>query len=157
MTDILNKVSKKLHQKKLLLVSAESCTGGWLAKQITDLSGSSTIFDRGFITYSNDSKQEMLGVQKNTIEGFGAVSENVVKEMANGALTYSKADIAIAISGIAGPDGGTKEKPVGMVCFGLMIRGQMPYAITEIFDGDRDQVRISAVDFALREIDKQLK
>ncbi len=100
MTDILNKVSKKLHQKKLLLVSAESCTGGWLAKQITDLSGSSTIFDRGFITYSNDSKQEMLGVQKNTIEGFGAVSENVVKEMANGALTYSKADIAIAISGI---------------------------------------------------------
>ncbi len=157
MTDILKKVSKKLHQKKLLLVSAESCTGGWLAKQITDLSGSSAIFDRGFITYSNDSKQQMLSVQKNTIEGFGAVSENVVKEMASGALDHSNADIAVAISGVAGPDGGTKEKPVGMVCFGLMQRGKKPQAITEIFNGNRDEIRSLAVDFALTEIDKILK
>ena len=157
MTDILKKVSKKLHQKKLFLVSAESCTGGWLAKQITDLSGSSTIFDRGFVTYSNNSKQEMLGVQKNTIKGFGAVSENVVKEMASGALDHSNADIAIAISGVAGPNGGTDEKPVGMVCFGLMQRGNKPQAVTEIFDGNRDQVRTLAVDFALHEIYKLLK
>ena len=131
MTDILKKVSKKLHQRNLLLVSAESCTGGWLAKQITDLPGSSAIFDRGFVTYSNDSKQQMLGVQKNTIEGFGAVSENVVNEMALGALENSNADIAIAISGVAGPDGGTKEKPVGMVCFGFMQKGNTPHAITK--------------------------
>ncbi len=152
MTDLLNKVSMKLHQKKLSLVSAESCTGGWLAKQITDLSGSSAIFDRGFITYSNDSKQQMLGVQKNTIDGFGAVSENVVKEMVVGALENSNADISVAISGVAGPDGGTKDKPVGMVCFGFMLRGQTPLAMTEVFDGNRDNIRALAVDFALAEI-----
>ena len=154
MTGILEKVSRKLHQKKLLLVSAESCTGGWLAKQITDLSGSSAIFDRGFITYSNNSKQQMLDVQKNTIEGFGAVSENVVKEMASGALKHSNADIAIAISGVAGPGGGSEEKPVGMVCFGMMERGKKALATTEVFNGNRDQIRSSAVDFALHEIDK---
>jgi len=157
MTDILKKVSKKLHQQKLFLVSAESCTGGLLAKQITDLSGSSAIFDRGFVTYSNNSKQEMLEVQKNTIEGFGAVSENVVKEMANGALIHSNGDIAVAISGVAGPEGGTKEKPVGMVCFGLMEKQKEPYAVTKIFKGNRDEIRMLAVDFALNEIDKLLK
>ncbi len=157
MTDMLKKVSKKLHQKNLFLVSAESCTGGWLAKQITDLPGSSAIFDRGFVTYSNDSKQQMLGVQKNTIEGFGAVSENVVKEMANGALEHSNADIAIAISGVAGPDGGTEEKPVGMVCFGMMERGKKALATTEVFNGNRDKIRSLAVDFALHEIDKIIK
>lgn len=156
MTEILDKVSNKLHQSKLLLASAESCTGGWLAKQITDLSGSSAIFDRGFVTYSNESKQEMLGVKKNTIEVFGAVSENVVKEMASGVLECSIADISIAISGIAGPDGGTKDKPVGMVCFGLQQKGKAPQAFTEIFDGGRDEVRAQAVDFALNEIYKLL-
>ena len=156
MTKILEKVSKKLHQNKLLLVSAESCTGGWLAKQITDISGSSAIFDRGFVTYSNESKQEMLGVQKNTIEGFGAVSENVVKEMASGAIEHSNADISIAISGVAGPDGGTEDKPVGMVCFGLQQRGKAPQALTNIFIGGRDEVRAQAVDFAFNEINKMI-
>ena len=156
MTKILEKVSKKLHQNKLLLVSAESCTGGWLAKQITDMSGSSAIFDRGFVTYSNESKQEMLGVQKNTIEGFGAVSENVVKEMASGAIEHSNADISIAISGVAGPDGGTEDKPVGMVCFGLQQRGKAPQALTKIFIGGRDEVRAQAVDFAFNEINKMI-
>ena len=154
MTNILQKVSKKLHEKKLLLVSAESCTGGLLAKKITDLAGSSSIFDRGFVTYSNNSKQEMLGVQKNTIDGFGAVSENVVKEMAIGALENSNADISIAISGVAGPDGGSKEKPVGMVCFGFMTRNDSVKAITKYFEGDRENVRVLAVDFALKEVDK---
>jgi len=157
MTDILKKVSKKLHQQELFLVSAESCTGGLLAKQITDLPGSSAIFDRGFVTYSNESKQEMVGVQKNTIEGFGAVSENVVKEMASGALANSNGDIAIAISGVAGPEGGSKEKPVGMVCFGLMWKTKEPYAVTEIFTGDREEIRLQAVEFALNAIDKLLK
>lgn len=152
MSQILNKVSKKLHQKNLLLVSAESCTGGLLAKQITDLSGSSAIFDRGFITYSNDSKHEMLGVQKNTIDEYGAVSEKVVKEMASGALNNSKGDISVAISGVAGPDGGTKEKPVGMVCFGFMERNKSPLSIIKIFEGNREEVRLSAVEFALNEI-----
>ena len=154
MTDILQKVSKKLHQRNLSLSSAESCTGGWLAKQITDLKGSSTIFDCGFVTYSNHSKQHMLGVQKNTIEGCGAVSENVVKEMVVGVLKNSLADIAVSISGVAGPDGGTEEKPVGMVCFGFLERGKTPYALTKVFDGDRDKIRKLAVDFALIEIDK---
>lgn len=152
MTQILKKVSKKLHQKKLLLVSAESCTGGLLAKQITDLSGSSAIFDRGFITYSNDSKMEMLDVQKNTIEGSGAVSEAVVKEMARGALNNSNGDISVAISGVAGPDGGTKDKPVGMVCFGFMKKNNNPKSVTKIFDGNRNEIRLNAVDFALEEI-----
>ncbi len=152
MTNILQIVSKKLHEGNLFLVSAESCTGGWLAKQITDLTGSSAIFDRGFVTYSNDSKREMLGVQKNTIEGFGAVSEEVVKAMAEGALSNSKADIAVAISGVAGPDGGTEEKPVGMVCFAWMMRNKSARARTAYFDGDRDAVRRQAVDYALEGI-----
>lgn len=156
MTQVLEKVSKKLHQKKLLLVSAESCTGGLLAKQITDLSGSSAIFDRGFITYSNDSKMEMLGVQKNTIEGYGAVSEPVVIEMAQGALNNSDGDISVSISGVAGPDGGTKDKPVGMVCFGFMQKNGNPRSITKIFNGTRNEIRLKAVDFALEEITKIL-
>jgi len=152
MTEILHKVSKKLHQNKLSLVTAESCTGGWLAKQITDLEGSSAIFDCGFVTYSNDSKQHMLGVQKKTIEGHGAVSETVVKEMVVGALNNSKANFAVSISGIAGPDGGTKDKPVGLVCFGFMFRNKTPKAVTKIFEGSRDEVRSDAVDYALSEV-----
>jgi nicotinamide-nucleotide amidase len=156
MTDILQKVSKKLHERNLFLVSAESCTGGWVAKQITDLPGSSAIFDRGFVTYSNDSKQEMLGVQKNTIEGYGAVSEEVVKAMAEGALLNSKAHIAVAISGVAGPDGGTEEKPVGMVCFAWMLRNKSARTKTAYFDGDRDSIRGQAVDVALQGIMTEL-
>jgi len=125
-----------------------------LAKQITDLPGSSAIFDRGFVTYSNNSKQQMLSVQKNTIEGYGAVSENVVIEMAKGALQQSEADVSIAISGVAGPDGGTETKPVGMVCFGLMKRNESPIAITKYFAGDRDLIRLRAVNFAFEEIHK---
>ena len=152
MTDFLQIVSKKLHERNLFLVTAESCTGGWLAKQITDLAGSSSIFDRGFVTYSNDSKREMLGVQKNTIEGFGAVSEEVVKAMVEGALSNSKADISVAISGVAGPDGGTEEKPVGMVCFAWMMRNKTARTKTAYFNGDRDAVRRQAVDYALEGI-----
>ena len=126
MTDILEKVSKELYENNLSLVSAESCTGGWVAKQVTDLAGSSSIFDRGFVTYSNQAKQDMLGVSSDALDNYGAVSEQVVIEMVEGALKNSQADIALSISGIAGPGGGTKEKPVGTVCFGWMKKGSKP-------------------------------
>ncbi len=154
MTDILEKISKKLHENNLSLVSAESCTGGWVAKQITDLAGSSAIFDRGFVTYSNQAKQDMLGVSRQTLDNFGAVSEQVVIEMVEGALKNSQADIALSISGIAGPEGGTIEKPVGTVCFGWMRRGEKALAKTFLIEGDRDQIRKQAVDFSLRGIIK---
>jgi len=156
MKDILKEVSKKLHENNLSLVSVESCTGGWLAKQITDLAGSSNIFDRGFVTYSNQSKQDMVGVRQETLEAFGAVSEQVVKEMAEGALVHSQADIAVSISGVAGPSGGTEEKPVGMVCFGWMRKGQKSLAETVFFEGDRDSVRKQAVAFALSGVNNQI-
>ena len=98
-----------LLEKKLMIATAESCTGGWLAKALTDLPGSSAFFERGFVTYSNKSKQDMLNVKPETLEAYGAVSSNVVKEMAIGAIENSEADIAISISGIAGPDGGTTD------------------------------------------------
>lgn len=154
MTSILKKVSKKLHEKKLSLVSAESCTGGWVAKQITDLAGSSSIFDRGFVTYSNQAKQDMLNVSKETLDSYGAVSEQVVIEMVEGALINSQADIAISISGVAGPSGGTKNKPVGTVCFAWMKRGDKAIAETLHIKGDRDEVRKQAVDVSFAGINK---
>ncbi len=156
MTSLIQKVSKKLHENNLSLVSAESCTGGWVAKQITDLAGSSAIFDRGFVTYSNQAKHEMLGVLEETLDKYGAVSESVVIEMVQGALKNSQADIAISISGVAGPGGGTKEKPVGMVCFGWMLKDGVAKAATVIFEGDRDSVRAQAVDYSLEGIIKKI-
>ncbi len=152
MTDILEKVSKKLHKNNISVVSAESCTGGWVAKQLTDLAGSSRIFDRGFVTYSNQAKQDMLGVSTEALDNYGAVSEQVVIEMVEGALKNSQADIALSISGIAGPGGGTTEKPVGMVCFGWMKRDKEAKAETIIFTGSRDEIRRQAVDFSLKGI-----
>lgn len=152
MTTILKKVSKKLHKSNFSLVSAESCTGGWLAKQITDLPDSSTIFDRGFVTYSNEAKQDMLGVTIETLDQYGAVSEETTREMADGALKNSRADISVSISGVAGPGGGTKEKPVGMVSFGWGKLGSTTKTDTVIFEGDRDSVRKQAVDYAFNGI-----
>ena len=149
MTTLIKKVSKRLHDNQLSLVSAESCTGGWLAKQITDLAGSSSIFDRGFVSYSNQAKQDMLGVKLATLEAHGAVSEAVAKEMAEGALINSQADIAASITGVAGPGGGTTEKPVGMVCFGWVKSGEKVIIKTAFFEGDRDSVRQRAVSFSL--------
>ena len=152
MTNILQKVSKKLHDNHLIMATAESCTGGWVAKQITDLDGSSAIFDRGFVTYSNEAKQDMLGVSKKTLDGFGAVSEEVALEMVAGAISHSKADIAVAISGIAGPAGGTELKPVGTVCFAWVMKGKDTNVETVIFNGDRDRVRRQAVDYSFNGI-----
>ncbi len=137
-----------LQQQKQLAV-AESCTGGWLAKCLTDIAGSSRWFERGFVTYSNAAKQEMLGVLPATLQRDGAVSESVVREMAAGAIEHSAADIAVAISGIAGPGGAVPGKPVGTVCFGIAIKGNGYQLDTKYFEGDREAVRRQSVAYAL--------
>ena len=143
-------LAKRLQQLKLSLVTAESCTGGWLAKQITDIPGSSGWFERGFVTYSNDAKVEMLDVREQTLLDEGAVSAATVNEMAAGALAHSHADLAVAISGVAGPDGGTPEKPVGLVWIAWQRRGEAPQPERFLFSGDREAVRREAVETALR-------
>jgi nicotinamide-nucleotide amidase len=128
---------------------AESCTGGLIGGAITDVPGSSAWFDRGFITYSNEAKVEMLGVAADTLATEGAVSEATAREMAGGALARSAADLAVAVTGIAGPDGGTAAKPVGMVCLAWARRGGPVEAVTRHFAGDREAVRWATVEAAL--------
>lgn len=139
-----------LRQRGILLASAESCTGGWVGMLITAVPGSSAWYERGFITYSNAAKQDMLGVQSATLETFGAVSEATVLEMAQGALVRSRAQIALAISGVAGPDGGTPQKPVGTVCMAWIRQDGPRLATTCKMGGDRDGIRARAVAAALR-------
>jgi len=133
-----------------LSVTAESCTGGGIAVALTDIAGSSQWFERGFVTYSNQSKQDMLGVRNETLAKHGAVSEAAVVEMVAGALTRSDAQIAVAVSGIAGPAGGTPDKPVGMVCLAWQAEGKAPVVCTQYFSGDRATVRVKTVECALR-------
>lgn len=131
------------------VATAESCTGGLVAAAITSVAGSSGWFERGFVTYSNDAKQGMLGVGSELLDRFGAVSEAVAGAMAEGALAHGTADCAVGVTGIAGPDGGTATKPVGMVCFGWAARGSTPIVTTRHFPGDREAVRQAAVAVAL--------
>lgn len=140
----------------VMVAVAESCTGGWLAKVITDIPGSSRWFDRGFVTYTNAAKQEMLDVRAETLEAHGAVSEETVIEMAQGALARSQADLTVAISGIAGPGGALPGKPVGMVCFGWARTGVDPWAETDYLIGDRDAIRLHSVGLALHGLIDQL-
>ena len=135
-----------------LLATAESCTGGWLAQVVTSVAGSSAWFDRGFVTYSNAAKQDMLGVRTETLVSCGAVSEATAREMAQGALAHSAAQLAIAITGIAGPGGGTPEKPVGTVCFAWCVSGQPESSSTCHFSGDRSRIRSASVAFALKQL-----
>ena len=137
-----------LHQKQKIAV-AESCTGGWVAQCLTAIAGSSTWFERGFVTYSNEAKQEMLGVSTATLQRHGAVSEEAAAEMAVGALLHSHADWALAITGIAGPSGGSPEKPVGTVCFAWAGKASGCEVQTCHFAGDREAVRRQAVLHAL--------
>ena len=132
------------------VVVAESCTGGWLAKCLTDIPGSSQWFERGYVTYSNTAKEQALGVAASVIETFGAVSRPAAEQMAAGALHYSGAELAVAITGVAGPDGGTPEKPVGLVWFARAQRAGALTAVEERFSGDREAVRRAAVATALR-------
>jgi nicotinamide-nucleotide amidase len=141
---LTRKLAKTLTEHNLSIVTAESCTGGWLAKCFTDLAGSSAWFDRGFVTYSNASKQDMLGVSKASLEKYGAVSEQVAKEMAQGALKNSQADIAVAITGIAGPDGGTNDKPVGTVWI-AWAKADNTFSQQFKFEGKREQIRYQSI------------
>ena len=139
------RVGECLKRRKLLLATAESCTGGWVAEAITAISGSSEWFDRGWVTYSDASKKEMLGVAEETLLRFGAVSEETARQMAAGALARSRAQVSLAITGIAGPTGGTPQKPVGTVCFAWSVPGQPTQTEVRHFAGDREQVRRQSV------------
>lgn len=143
-------VGNGLKDRGAWVTCAESCTGGWVAKALTDIAGSSAYFDRGFVTYSNAAKHDLLGVKESTLVEYGAVSEAVVREMALGALRAANADFAVSISGVAGPDGGTTEKPVGTVWFAFAARDGQISAIKQLFFGDRDGVRLQAAVFALQ-------
>lgn len=136
-------------EKGLTIATAESCTGGWAAQVITHTAGSSGWFERGFITYTNAAKTDMLGVRMNTIETFGAVSLETAGEMAAGALEHSSALISLAITGIAGPTGGSPEKPVGTVCFGWCMRNGVPSCERRLFAGGREEIRHQSVIHAL--------
>lgn len=131
------------------LAAAESCTGGWLAQSVTAIAGSSAWFDRGFVTYSNAAKMDMLGVPESTLDRHGAVSEAVARAMAQGALAHSRADWTVAITGIAGPGGGSPEKPIGTVCFAWASKNGGCEATLSLFSGDRATIREQAVRFAL--------
>ncbi|AJJ18498.1 MULTISPECIES: nicotinamide-nucleotide amidase [Yersinia] len=143
-------IGDKLKARGAWVTCAESCTGGWVAKALTDIAGSSAYFDRGFVTYSNAAKHDLLGVSETTLANYGAVSEAVVREMALGALREANADFAVSISGIAGPDGGSADKPVGTVWFAFAAREGQILACKQIFPGDRDAVRLQAAVFALQ-------
>lgn len=150
LAELSQAVGAACRQRRLLLATAESCTGGWAAQVITHTAGSSAWFERGFVTYSNEAKIEMLGVRPETLHRFGAVSPETATEMAAGALKNSKAMFSLAITGIAGPTGGSPGKPVGTVCFAWCRIGEAAAAETAAFAGDRESVRRQAVVHALR-------
>ena len=144
-------VGAALKARGFTLATAESCTGGWIGEAVTAVSGSSEWYERGFITYTNVAKCEMLGVPAGMLQKFGAVSEETVKAMVAGALAHSHAQVAVAVSGVAGPAGGTPAKPVGTVWFGWSVNGQL-HAELRRFDGDRAAVRLATLRHALRRL-----
>ncbi|MEO1885418.1 MAG: nicotinamide-nucleotide amidohydrolase family protein [Methylococcales bacterium] len=149
LVELARQLGEKLKQKGIKLVTAESCTGGGVAQAITDTPGSSAWFDRGFITYSNQAKIEMLQVQPSTLAQYGAVSEQVALEMVEGAIKNSDAELAISVTGIAGPTGGSEQKPVGTVYIAYKIKGRQNQCVRRIFLGDRGEVRTQAVKNAI--------
>jgi len=138
-------------RKRVTLATAEGCTGGLIAAALTAIDGSSDVVDCGFVAYSNQAKHDMIGVPMALIERFGAVSEDVARAMAEAALARSRASIAVAVTGVIGPGGGTAMKPVGLVCFGLVQRGEPVASMHAVFPGDRTSIRVAAVEqvFAL--------
>jgi nicotinamide-nucleotide amidase len=147
---LARRLGARLKKRKLMLATAESCTGGWVAQAVTSVSGSSNWFERGFVTYSNAAKKELLGVRAATLARHGAVSEAVAREMAAGALRRSRAQIAVAVTGIAGPGGGTRKKPVGLVWFAWATKKGGAQSAVRRFAGGRDAVRRRSVAFALQ-------
>lgn len=147
---LAEKVLSVCQTKGLMVATAESCTGGLIAGVLTEIAGSSAVFDRGFVTYSNEAKTELLSVEEADLRAYGAVSEQVAREMASGALANSRAQIAVSVTGVAGPGGGSKEKPVGTVFFGLAVAGEQPVHKHCIFpDEGRDRIRALSVKTAL--------
>lgn len=155
--DLAQRLGQQLLGRGEWLATAESCTGGGVAQAVTAIAGSSGWFDRGFVTYSNPAKMDMLGVPETTLERHGAVSEATARVMAQGALMNSRADWAVAITGIAGPGGGSPEKPVGMVCFAWAYRDDGCEAQTCLFSGDRAEVRAQSVCHALAGLLKRIR
>jgi nicotinamide-nucleotide amidase len=147
--ELAERVGRALEQRGLMVATAESCTGGWVAEAITMVPGSSAWFERGFVSYTYISKREMLGVRAETLEQHGAVSEPVVQQMVLGALERSHAQVALAVSGTAGPSGGTPQKPVGTVCIAWGSKNLEPRSETLHFAGDREAVRRQSVIHAL--------
>lgn len=143
--ELAERVGRALESRNLMVATAESCTGGWIAEAITMIPGCSAWFERGFVTYTYISKREMLNVPGEMLERHGAVSEEVAREMALGALAASHAQVSVAVSGVAGPSGGTREKPVGTVCFGWAAKDALPRTETQHFAGDREAVRRQSV------------
>jgi nicotinamide-nucleotide amidase len=152
MKELASRIGARLKARGAMLAAAESCTGGWAAQALTAIAGSSAWFERGFVTYSNAAKEEMLGVRAATLARHGAVSEETAREMALGALERSRASVAFAITGIAGPSGGTPDKPVGTVCFAFAARGGTLRAETRHFAGDREAVRRQSVEHAFARV-----
>lgn len=144
----LAQLADLLQKSGQMMATAESCTGGMISAACTDLAGSSNWFDRGFVTYSNAAKTELLGVDAELIKQHGAVSEPVARAMAAGAITHSKAQVSVAVTGVAGPGGGSAEKPVGTVWFGWSVKGQISSEVQH-FEGDRAAVRAATVSHAL--------
>jgi nicotinamide-nucleotide amidase len=149
---LASRVGEALKAQGLMLATAESCTGGWIAQACTAVPGSSGWFERGFVTYTYISKREMLGVSQETLGSCGAVSEQTVREMVAGALANSHAQVAVAVSGTAGPAGGTPQKPVGTVCFAWAVKNGEPRSALRHFSGDREAIRRKAVRHALEGI-----
>ena len=155
MDALAQRLGERLKAARARLVTAESCTGGWAAQVVTSVAGSSDWFERGFVTYSNDAKRELLGVREDTLQKHGAVSEETAREMAQGALSRSRGTVALAVTGVAGPGGGSAAKPVGMVCF-AWARARSVTSETKQFPGDREAVRRQSVIHALEGVLKAL-
>ena len=152
MQDLVKELADLLTAKNMMIATAESCTGGLLATSLTHKPGASAYFDRGFVTYSNEAKHEELDVPNDTLDEHGAVSAPTAEAMAKGALENSKASITIAITGIAGPDGGTDDKPVGTVFFGYALKGGSSGSIKNQFEGSRQQIQTQAAITALKSL-----
>ena len=153
---MIKQVIQYLVEHKITISTAESCTGGLIAKLITDIPGASVVFIGSVVSYSNEMKMTLLGVKSETLEKYGAVSENTVREMLNGIRKITGSDISIAVSGIAGPVGGTLEKPVGTVYIGMDFSGKNDIRHL-IFEGDRERIRTNAAEFAIKMVHDYLK
>lgn len=156
LSPLVEELSEILARQRKMLASAESCTGGMIAAALTDRAGSSDVFERGFVTYSNQAKVEILGVPENVLREHGAVSSETACAMAKGALDHSRADIAVSVTGIAGPGGATPTKPVGLVFIGIAAKDCEPSAHEHYFEGDRAAVRMQAVETALKHLIRAL-